>query len=298
MIRLVMLGTSGAMPTPRSNPSCFAVKYGGTYLFDCSEGCQRQMMKYGTNFGSVKAIFISHLHADHFLGLFGLVQSLNMTGRKEPLTIYGPKGTKKFLGTVFAMKEFASAFPLEIVEVTASKKPFYQNELFTVKAFNVKHNAPASLGFVMQGLSYKRFDMDKCKKAGVTGRMFSQLQDGGTVEISGKKVKYDDVTYLQEGKKIVYTGDSMQCAAIATNAKNADLLIHDSCFLDKHKDHAKQKMHSTCLQAGQNAKKAGVKKLILTHFSNRYDDLAPLLAEAKTVFEATELAEQGKEILI
>ncbi|MDP3742359.1 MAG: ribonuclease Z [Candidatus Micrarchaeota archaeon] len=298
MIRLVMLGTSGAMPTPRSNPSCFAVKFGGVYLFDCSEGCQRQMMKYGTNFGSVKAIFISHLHADHFLGLFGLVQSLNMTGRKEPLQLYGPKGTKKFLGTVFAMKEFMSSFPLEIIEVAPSKKPFYSNELFTVKAFNVKHNAPASLGFVMEGLSYRRFDMDKCKKVGVSGRMFSQLQEGGTVEINGKKVKYADVTYVQGGKKIVYTGDTMQCPAIATNAKDADLLIHDSCFLDKHKDHAKAKMHSTCLDAAKNAKKANVKKLILTHFSNRYDDLAPLLAEAKTVFESTELAEQGKEILI
>ena len=196
------------------------------------------------------------------------------------------------------MKEFTAAFPLEITEVSAAKKPFYQNELFSVRAFNVKHNAPAALGFVMQGVSYKRFDMDKCKKVGVTGKVFSQLQEGGVVEINGKKVKYGDVTYMQDGKKIVYTGDTMQCAAIATNAKNADLLIHDSCFLDKHKDHAKQKMHSTCLDAGKNAAKAKVRKLILTHFSNRYDDLSPLLVEAKTVFENSELAESGKEVLI
>ncbi len=298
MIRLVMLGTSGAMPTPKSNPSCFAVKWGGVYLFDCSEGCQRQMMKYGVSFANVKAIFLSHLHADHFLGIFGLVHSLNFIGRKEPLLIFGPKGTHKFLTAVFAMREFEPDFPIEIKEVTPGKKQFYSNELFSVKAFNVKHNAPAALGFVLQGLPYKRFDMEKCAKAGVKGRAFSQLQESGVVEINGKKVKFDDVTYLQEGNKIVYTGDSMQCASIASNAKNADVLVHDACFLDKHKDHAKQKMHSTCLDAGKNAKKAKVKKLLLTHFSNRYDDLTPLLAEAKTVFEATELAEQGKEILI
>ncbi|MFH1247171.1 MAG: ribonuclease Z [Candidatus Micrarchaeota archaeon] len=298
MIRIVTLGTSGSIPTPKSNPSCFAVKFGGTYLFDCSEGCQRQMMKYGTNFGSVQAIFVSHLHADHFLGVFGLVHSLNFVGRREPLLIFGPKGTRKFFSTMFAMHEFKANFPIEITDVEAGKKPFYSNDLFTVRAFKVKHNAPAALGFVLQGLSYRRFDMEKCAKVGVKGKIFSQLQNAGVVEVNDKKVKFEDVTYVQEGKKIVYTGDTAQCAAIASNAKNADLLIHDGCFTEKHKEHAKAKMHSTCLQAAQNAKKANAKKLLLTHFSNRYDDLTPLLGEAKTVFEATELAEQGKEILI
>ncbi len=298
MIRLVVLGTSGAMPTPKSPPSCFAVKWGGIYLFDCSEGAQRQMMKYGVSFASVKAIFLSHLHADHFLGIFGLVHSLNFTGRQEPLLIFGPKGTKKFLEGVFSLREMQAGFPIEITEVIAGKKPFYQNELFTVRAFNVKHNAPASLGFVLQGLPYRRFDMNKCTKVGVNGRLFSQLQEFGEATVGSKKVKYEDVTYLQEGKKIAYTGDTAQCAAIATNAKHADLLVHDACFLDKHKQHAKEKMHSTCLDAGKNAAKAKAKKLLLTHFSNRYDDLTPLLAEAKSVFPNTELAQPGLEVLI
>ncbi len=167
-----------------------------------------------------------------------------------------------------------------------------------MRAFNVKHNAPTSIGFALQGVSYKRFDMEKCAKIGVKGKIFSQLQAAGVVEVEGKKVKYEDVTYVQEGKKIVYTGDTMQCASIASNAKNADLLVHDACFLDKHKEHAREKQHSTCLQAAQNAKKAGVKKLLLTHFSNRYDDLQVLLTEAKSVFENAELASPGKEILI
>ncbi len=298
MIRLVVLGTSGAMPTPKSPPSCFAVKWGGVYLFDCSEGCQRQMMKYGASFASVGAIFVTHLHADHFLGIFGLIQSMNFTGRKEPLFIFGPKGTSKLLSSIFSLKEMKPSFEVKIEEVIAGKKPFYQNELFTVNAFEVKHNAPHAIGYVLQGLSYRRFDMAKCEKLGIKGRMFSQLQEFGEATVGSKKVKYNQVTFVQEGKKIVYTGDTMQCPSIATNAKNADLLVHDACFLDKHKEMAKQKTHSTCLDAAKNAKKAKVKKLLLTHFSNRYDDTTELLKEAKTVFENSELAQPGLEVMI
>ncbi len=254
-------------------------------------------MKFGVSFASVKAIFLSHLHADHFLGIFGLVQSMNFVGRKEALFIYGPKGTKKFLTSVFSLNELRPAFEI-VVEEVLPKKEFFKNDLFTVKAFEVKHNAPHSLGYVVQGHSYKRFDLEKCAEKGVKGKMFSQLQAAGEIEINGKKVKYSDVTYLQEGKKIVYTGDTAQCAAIASNAKNADLLIHDACFLEKDKAHAKEKMHSTCLQAGKNAAKAEAKKLLLTHFSNRYDDVEALLGEAKSVFQNSELASPGKEILI
>ncbi|MFH0713391.1 MAG: ribonuclease Z [Candidatus Micrarchaeota archaeon] len=298
MIRIVTLGTSGSIPTPKTPPSCFAVKWGGVFLFDASEGCQRQMMKYNTSFASVEAVFISHLHADHFLGLFGLVQSMNFTSRKEPLFIFGPKGTRKLFESVFAIKEMRANFELKIEDVESSKKPFYETKLFTVNAFSVKHNAPAAIGFVLQGLSYRRFDMKKCAAAGVKGRLFSELQEKGAAVVNEKKVKYNDVTYIQEGKKIVYTGDTVQCPAIASNAKNADLLIHDGCFLEMHKETAKQKMHCTVADAAKNAKKAKVKKLLLTHFSNRYDDLTPLLAEAKKIFENSELAEKGKETLI
>ncbi len=298
MIRTVVLGSSGSLPTPKSNPSCFAVKWGGVYLFDCSEGCQRQLMKYGVSYAGVNAIFISHLHADHFLGVFGLVQTLNFIGRRETLYIYGPIGTKKFFSTVFAIKELQPDFEIIVTDVEASKKSFYENELFSVKAFEVKHNAPHSIGFVLQGNSYRRFDLEKCKKLGVQGRDFTELQQKGTLEKNGKTLKFEQVTYAQGGKKIVYTGDTMQCASIASNAKNADLLVHDACFLEKDKSRAKEKMHCTSLDAGKNAKKAKVKKLLLTHFSNRYENLNELLEEAKSVFGNTELAEKGKEILI
>ncbi len=298
MIRLVVLGTSGSMPSPSSPPSCFAIKWGGVYLFDCCEGAQRQMMKYGVSFAGVNAIFISHLHADHFLGIFGLVHSLNFTGRKEPLYIFGPDGTEKFLKTAFAMREFKPHFEIKIQDVSAGKKPFYSNELFTVKAFKVKHNAPAAIGFVVEGLPYRRFDEAKARAAGVKGALFTKLQKDGKATINGKIIKFTDVSYVQQGKKIVYTGDTMQCPAIATNSKGADLLVHDACFSQEHVKHAKEKMHSTVTEAATNAKKAKVKKLLLTHFSNRYDDKSKLLAEAKAVFEQSELGECGKELLI
>ena len=295
MIKVTPLGISGALPTPTRSCSSFAITFGGVYLFDCCEGAQKQMMKFGVSYAQVKGIFLSHLHADHFLGLFGLVHTLNFIGRKEPLEIYGPIGTKEFLGKVFAMKEFKpNNFKIEIIEVKESKKEFLSNSLFTVKAFKVKHNSPHALGFILESKSYRRFDEDKAKKLGLKGRMFGELQAKGKLTVNGKVVKYTDVTYEQKGKKLVYTGDTLgNVASIAKAAKDADLLIHDSSFTNEHADHAKAKTHSTCLQAAQNAKKAKAKLLMLTHFSNRYDDLQPVLTEAKKEFENTILAEPG-----
>ncbi len=300
MIKVTPLGISGALPTPTRSCSSFAITFGGVYLFDCCEGAQKQMMKYGVSYAQVKAIFISHLHADHFLGLFGLVHTLNFIGRKEPLVIYGPKGTKEFLGKVFAMNEFKPHnFAIDVINVDAGKKSFFSNTLFDVKAFKVKHNAPQALGFILESKAYRRFDETKAKKLGVKGRMFGELQAKGKLIVNGKTIKYKDVTYEQKGKKIVYTGDTLgNVASIATAAKEADLLIHDSSFTEEHKDHAKAKTHSTAKQAALNAKKAKVKQLMLTHFSNRYENLDLVLNEAKTEFENTILAQAGVAITV
>ncbi len=302
MIKVVVLGTSAALPTPKHNCTSLAVKYGGAYLFDACEGVQQQMMRFGVSMMKVQAVFLSHLHADHFLGLLGLLQSLNLQQRREPLLIVGPIGTKKFLEALFATRILAPQFPVHFKEVSRAGKVF-ENELFSVKAFSVKH-AGKALGYSLETPSYRRFDKAKCDAAGVRGHLFTFLQEKGVCEVIDKetgkrrRVKYADVTFEQPGKRIVYSGDTMPCAAVEKAAKGAELLVHEATFASDAAGVAKEKKHSTAAQAAAVAKKAGAKKLLLIHFSNRYEDRGVLLEEARKVFEQTELAQEGMELSV
>jgi len=294
MMRLVVLGSGGSMPTRDTLPAGFALKYGGIYLFDCPEAAQVQLLKYGAGFG-INAIFLSHLHADHFLGIFGLTQTMGLLGRKEELLIFGPKGTKSFLSKIFKMPHLKTVFPLKIKDVSSGV--VLKTKLFSVKAFPVKHNCSA-VGYAVEEPPSLRFDEPKARKAGIKGRLFSDLQKKGKVKIGSRIVKLKDVTFEQAGKKIVFTGDSMPCEAIVAHSEGADLLVHDSCFAESEKQAATEKFHSTAKQAAESAFKARVKKLLLSHISNRYDDRTVLLKEAKSVFEQSFLAKEGLEIFV
>lgn len=294
MMRLIVLGSGGSMPTADTLPAGFALKYGGTYLFDCPEAAQVQVLKYGVGFG-IDAIFLSHLHADHFLGVFGLTQTMGLLGRTEELKIFGPKGTKEFLGSIFKMNHLKPKFPVAIRDVASGE--FFKNALFTVKAFPVKHNCPA-IGFVVEEPGSWSFNERKAKALGVKGKLFSDLVEKKKIKVGGKTVKLGDVAVQKAGKKIVFTGDSLPCEGIVKNADGASLLVHDSCFSAKDEQAAKEKFHSTAVQAAQSALKAKAKMLLLSHVSNRYADRSPLLAEAKAVFKETLVAKEGLEIYI
>jgi ribonuclease Z len=298
MMRLIVLGSSASLPTKEHWPSCVALRYRDCVLFDCCEGAQKHMMKYKISYAKVKAILLSHLHADHFLGAPGLIQSFNMFQRKEPLYILGPKGTEEMFSKMLSIRQLRPDFEVIVKDVTGKeKKPVFEHELFSVRAFLVKHNTPA-LGYVLEEPAKRRFDEAKAKALGVRGKLFTIIQRHGKAVIAGRTVKYEDVSYVSPGRKIVYSGDTIECSSIVKASENADLLIHDSCYLDKDKEMAKEKWHSTALQAAKTAKKAKAKKLLLTHMSNRYDDRTPLLEEAKAVFENSLLAEEGAEILV
>jgi ribonuclease Z len=297
MLRLVFLGNAAAMPTPDSFTSCFAMKTGSTFLFDCCEGAQKMMMQYGISYAKVKCIFVTHLHADHFLGILGLTQTLNMTGRQDELTIYGPAGIKLLLNGIFSLKQFRVNYQIKIIEIPKAKKKIYSDKLIRVDAFTVKHNTPA-LGYVIEEQPIHKFYEEKARSMGISGRLFSEITEKGEISIDGKKIKLDEVTFLKPGKKIVYTGDSLPTPSIVKAAKDADLLIHDATFSDAQKETAKEKYHATVKEAAQSAKKAKCKKLVLTHFSNRYDDLSILLKEAKLIFDNADVAKPGLEVLV
>ena len=285
MFELTVLGTSSAMPTPERSLSCIAMRRDGDiFLFDCGEGSQRQMMRFGVSYMKVRAIFISHLHMDHFLGVFGLLETLRLNGRTEKLTIYAPRGAEG----VFGRKEF-----LEIKEI--DEKWSADFESFRVSAFATKH-AGTSFGFSIEEKEKVRFHEEKAKGLGLKGPMFTEIQKKGKLLVAGKTIKLKDVTYAQPGKKIVYSGDSAPCATLTRAAKDSDLLIHESTFGSDKEQEAKDTSHSTAENAAACAKKAGAKKLILTHFSGRYADTSQLLAEAKKIFPATEAAKDGMKL--
>jgi ribonuclease Z len=295
MIGLTVLGSAASLPTKRRVPACYAVRYGGVYLFDACEGVQRQMMKYGVSYAKTDAVFLTHLHADHWLGLLGLTQTMNMSGRQRELKVFGPRGTKNFFETLFATRELRTSFPVTVKDVRKSR--VFECELFSVEAFPVEHGCPA-VGYTLQEPEKTRFHEEKAKSLGVKGRLFSELSEKKELKINGKKVRLKDVTYRQPGRKIVFSGDTAPCKELTGAAKKADLLVMDSCFSEKEAGMAKEKKHSTALQAAKTAKKAGAQKLLLTHFSNRYEDREPLLEEAKTVFEESSLAREGLELTI
>ncbi len=271
---------------------------GGVWLFDCAEGCQRQMMKYNVPYGQVSAIFLTHLHADHVLGLPGLVQTLNMTERKEALPIFGPPGTQAFLDTLFSLPNFAPDFKLAAFEVSHTEETVCVDEkLFQIRAFPVSHSTKA-VGYVLEEKAKTKFHEEKAKSMGIRGRLFTQITEKGELTLSGKTIRLEDVTFQEPGKKIVFTGDTQPCTSVVDAAKNATVLVHEATFDEKEKAKAKKTKHSTALEAGKQAKAAGAKKLILTHFGNRYEDRRKLVAEAQTVFPETEAAAEGKEWLI
>ncbi len=294
MMRLVVLGSGGSLPTRDTLPAGFAFKYGGVFLFDCPEAAQVQLLKYGVGF-AIDAIFLSHLHADHFLGIMGLTQSMGLMGRTQELKVFGPKGTKEFLSKLFSLRHLKPTFPVAIKDVSSGV--FFKTPLFSVKAFPVKHNCPA-IGFAVQEPSKWNFDERKAKALGIKGKLFSDLLDKKKITADGKVVKLESVASEKPGRKIVFTGDSLPCDAIEKNAERADLLVHDSCFASSEAEAAKEKFHSTSRQAAETALKAKAKRLLLSHISNRYEDRSVVLREAKEVFHESILAKEGMELFI
>lgn len=287
MLEITFLGTSAAVPTVQRNLSAIAVRReGDIFLLDCAEGTQRQMMRFGLSYMKVKAIFITHLHLDHFLGVFGLVETMRLNGRKEKLSIYGPRGSK----ATFGKKDF-----IEIVEIDEKFSADFGE--FSVSSFKTEHERD-SVGVVLQEKGKRRFYEEKAKGLGIKGPLFTKIMNEGKLKIGNKTIKLSDVTYLQPGKKLVYTSDTMPCAATVRAAKSADLLIHESTFCEDKKEEAKEARHSTAAGAAAIAKKAGAKRLALTHISGRYREAKQLLDEAKAVFENTLVAEDGTKVEI
>ena len=294
-LTLTFLGTGAAIPSLDRNVASLALaREGETLLFDCGEGTQRQMMRYGVSF-SVRDIFFTHFHADHLLGLTGLVRTLGLQDRTDPLRLYGPRGARRVLEHALAVGIERNKFPVQIEELGPGDK--VSRPEYDVVALEADHRAP-SLGYVLiEHTRLGRFQPERVRDLGVPeGPLWGRLHRGETVELpDGRRVGPTDlVGPPRPGRKVVISGDTRPSAAITAAAARADLLVHEATFSAEEAEKAAQTGHSTAADAAGIARDAGVRRLVLTHISARYTREAPeLLAEAQAVFPESVVARDG-----
>jgi ribonuclease Z len=293
-MRVIFIGTAGSTPTKsRGLPSIAIEHESEIFLFDCGEGTQRQMMQYSVNISKIKAIFLTHTHGDHTLGLPGLVRTLALNKRTAPLEVYIPHGKERMIDQLINFDRATMNYKVSVMPIQPGE--IYKGKDFKVSAFRLKHNT-STFGFIFKQDDKIKFVKDKAKKLGLKGEMFRTLLKSKSIKVGRKTVKLSDITFEKPGIKVVYATDTRPSAEALKAAQGADLFIHESTYLDAEKDLAQLRYHSTAFEAATIAKRAKVKKLVLTHTSARYKDSNVLAVEAKKTFKNTEIAKDGMVI--
>ncbi len=293
------LGTAASRPTVERGVSSLAIiREGQTLLFDCGEGTQRQMMRYGISF-AFNELFFSHVHSDHILGLTGLIRTMALQGRTEPLQLWGPRGAGKTLRQCISLGGERTTFPLEITEVEAGQS--LTRDEYRIDTFAVSHGPSQSLGYaIVEEERLGRFNPDLARAMGIPeGPLWGRIHKGQAITLDDGRVIEPSVLVgeRRRGRRIVITGDTRPCAATIEAAKDADLLIHEATFADDEAQRAVETGHSTAREAAEVAKEAGARRLVLTHISARYSrDAHELEREARSVFPKTSIARDGTEI--
>jgi ribonuclease Z len=296
MIEITFLGTGSAIPDKRRNHPAIAIEYYSdvkeTFLWDCGEGTQIQLQKAKISFMEIDEIFITHWHADHFAGLIGLIQTMNLEKRRKELKIFGPEA-EKFISDIVDLGYFGLRFPVKAINVPFDGEEIvkiHETKDFEILSIPVLHTVPA-VAYCLKEKDKWSIDLRKLRKLGLRrGRWLKELKRKGVVKFRGRKIKIEDVADKKPGLKVVYTGDTKPCKNIVKISKDADLLIHDGTFLEA--DEVKGKAHADVGEAAKIAKKANVKKLILTNISRRYqgEDLKKIEERAKKIFKNSKVA--------
>ena len=293
------LGTAASRPTVERGVSSLAViREGETMLVDCGEGTQRQMMRYGISF-AFEDLFFTHMHSDHYLGVTGLVRTLQLGGRTEPLRLWGPPGSSRTLRQCLSLGGERTTFPIAIRELEPGEQ--IRRAEYHIEAFAVEHHGGPSIGYAFVEEERRgRFNPDLARELGIPeGPLWGRIHRGESVTLEdGRTIEAATLVGEQRrGRRVVITGDTRPCDATVAAAHDADLLVHEATFADDEAARARETQHSTAREAAEVARRAGARRLVLTHISARYSrDAHELEREARQLFANTTVAKDGMEI--
>jgi ribonuclease Z len=284
-LSVLFLGTAGSMPTVQRAPASLLIRRGGDrILIDCGEGSQRQLLR-SIGLPDLEHVFVTHYHADHFLGLPGMLKTFTLRGRRTPVNIYGPRGLVALMSDLRRIFGKLS-YELNVVELAPSDVVKFSD--YRIGVYSVVHRTEAVGYALVEDDRPGRLDPGRAAELGVpAGPLLGALQRGESVEVGGRGVRPEDVLgEKRPGRKLVFSGDTEPCEATAAVARGAELLVHDGTFSHEERERARQTGHSTALEAAELAREANVSLLALTHLSSRY--FGPTIEqEARTAFERT-----------
>jgi len=325
-MKIIFLGTSAAIPVKNRNLSSTALKFeSDIILFDCGEDTQRKFVEAGLKFNKPLVILISHFHGDHIIGLPGLLFRFGLSERSAPVVLIGPKNLFLYAFLHRKILGLKTRYPLKIIEIDDENKNLIIYEdlesdqptntldlkediVFETKKYIIKYSpvVHSVLNFAYSFIEKPRpgkFYPERAKELGIPmSNLWKKLQDGEAIEFQGKVIDPLNEGIIgpkKPGRKITYTGDTMPCESLIDLGKDSDILIHESTFAKDLAETAKEKAHSTSIDAANDAKNMNAKQLILTHISSRYqEDAIKLLEEAKGIFPNTIMAEDLLEITL
>lgn len=295
---VTILGSNSAIFSHGRHPTSQVVNvHNILFMVDCGEGTLVRLHNTNIKWFKIDYIFISHLHGDHYFGLVGLLTTFNLLKRPNKLTIFGPKELKKIIDIQLKVSNSRLNYELEFVATTdVEKKLIVDIPECAVYSIPLKHKLPTTGFLFVEKTEPRQLVIEKIKQYAIAKSDYKMLKEGKDVrDANGKLIKNNIVTTkAKTARSYAFCSDTMYYLPLVKTIKNVNLLYHESTFLDIDKKRATETYHSTALQAAQIAKKAKAKKLLLGHFSSRYADLSVLEKEAKTVFENTEIAFEGK----
>ncbi len=299
---VTILGCSSATPTIDRHPSAQVLNIRDTLmLIDCGEATQNQMLHYRIPHSRLSCIFISHLHGDHYLGLNGLLATINFQGRSLPLDIYGPEPLEKMMLDHFRFSGTHLKFPLRFhATQTERREKILENDKLEVFSFPLQHRIDTTGFLFREKIGLRHINVEACEALNIPFVHYQDLKEGQDYKDEQGVIHMNHTLTFppSEVRSYAYVSDTRFFPELAEEIANADMLYHESTFLHELKERAEETFHTTALDAARMAKIAGVKKLILGHFSARYRDLTPLLNEAQTLFENSHLAIEGSRFSV
>ncbi|MBD1999475.1 ribonuclease Z [Leptolyngbya sp. FACHB-541] len=298
-MQITFLGTSSGVPTRSRNVSSIALRLpqrAETWLFDCGEGTQHQILRSDVKISQITRIFVTHMHGDHIYGLMGLLASCGLAGNPTRIDVYGPPHLNEYLRACGRYSQTHFSYPVKVH--TVQPGVVFEDEEFTVSCSPLTHRVPAFGYRVSEKDKAGRFDVEQATALGIpSGPLYGKLKRGEVITLAdGRKINGADLCgETQIGRKFVYCTDTIFCENSVELAQDADVLVHEATFAHQDAELAYQRLHSTSTMAAQVALAAGAKKLIMTHFSPRYAPgnaiaLTDLLSEAQAIFPHTTMA--------